>query len=184
MEPATRSKVSTIAKTIALLRIRPGSAKSSPCRWIERRGRPAYWTSSSLGRSAPLVSARVDQIAVEECLGDGAAGRDRVAGGAQEPVLRGARRSVAAEPLNDQARRHRCAGTGDAEGGGAGHVGRGHAGTGDRVVTAALPGRQDADTRGGDGVAFVGAAYGSEVAEVGRGVVNVRPAGRSRAAAG
>src|SRR5437867_9986720 len=81
MEPATRSKVSTIAKTIALLRIRPGSAKSSPCRWVERRGRPACWTSSSLGRSAPLVSARVDQIAVEECLGDGAAGRDRVAGG-------------------------------------------------------------------------------------------------------
>src|SRR5438093_6646552 len=117
MEPATRSKVSTIAKTIALLRIRPGSARSSPCRWVEGRGRPACRTSSLLGRSAPLVSARVDQIAVEECLGDGTADRDRVAGGAQESVLRGARRRVATEPIHDLARRHPRAGTGDAEGG-------------------------------------------------------------------
>src|SRR2546422_10240810 len=137
MEPAKRSKVSTIAKTIALLRIRPGSAKSIPCRWVERRGRPACRTSSSLGRSAPLVSARVDQIAVEECLGDEAAGRDRVAGGAQETVLRGARRRVAAEPVNDHARRHRRAGTGDAEGGGGGALGRSHAGARSRRVAAA-----------------------------------------------
>src|SRR6266508_6147706 len=131
MAPATTSKVSTIAKTIAR-------------RWVEGRGRPACRTSSLLGRSAPLVSASVDQIAVEECLRDRAAGRDRVAGGAQESVLRGARRSVAAEPVNDLARRHRRTGTGDAEGGGAGHVGCSHAGAGDCIVAAVLPCRSDA----------------------------------------
>src|SRR5213594_3083856 len=136
-EPARRSKASTIAKT------------------SEGRGRPACRTSSLLGRSAPLVSARVDQIAVEECLGDGTADRDRVAGGAQESVLRGARRRVATEPIHDLARRHPRAGTGDAEGGGAGHVGRGHAGAGDCVVAAVLPRRCDADTGGGDGVALI-----------------------------
>src|SRR2546428_3054647 len=129
MEPATRSKASTIAKT------------------SEGRGRPACRTSSLLGRSAPLVSARVDEIAVEERLGIRAAGSDLVVGVAQEAVGRRPQRGVAAETRHDLPRRHTGAGTADATGGGAGHVGRSHAGAGDRVVAAALPGRQDADTR-------------------------------------